>query len=342
VDVRQAARELGVRYILEGSVRKSGTRLRITGQLIDALTGNHLWADRFDGGVEDVFDLQDKITENVVGAIEPTIRKAEIERARRKPLENLDAYDRYLRALPLVYAFRPDENLAGLNLLLQAIELDSAFAPALACAAWCIEQRLTRGWPPTGSDDAGTAITLARRAVAAGGDDATALATAGFVLVMVARDYDTGLDAVRRALDLNPGSGFVALLSSYALIFAGNPEDALVQAQRAAALNPLDPAFFLYLTAIGYCHLLSGRPIQALELARRSAALYSDWDSTYWLLVPAYIQLDRPEEAQTAVAKLRALSPGITVSALQKLLPFRNPLSIAVIVDGFRKAGLPE
>ncbi|MFI5011008.1 MAG: adenylate/guanylate cyclase domain-containing protein [Hyphomicrobiales bacterium] len=342
VDVRQAAKELGVRYVLEGSVRKSGNRLRITGQLVDALTGSHLWADRFDGGLEDVFDLQDKITESVVGAIEPTLRKAEIERARRKPVENLNAYDHYLRALPHVYAFRPDENLKGLELLLKAIDFDPAFAPALAYAAWCIEQRLTRGWSPFGRDDAGTAIALSRRALAAGGDDATTLVIAGFVLVMVGRDYDTGLDAVRRALELNPGSGLVALLSSFAMIFAGNPEDALIQAERAMALNPLDPGFFLYLTSTGYGHLLSGRPEQALELARRSAALYSDWDSTYWLLVPAYTQLDRLGEARKALAKLLTLSPGITVSALQKLLPFRNPLSLNMILDGFRKAGLPE
>ncbi len=124
VDVRQVAKELGVRYVLEGSVRKAGNRLRITGQLIDAATGGHLWADRFDGALEDVFDLQDKITASVVGAIEPTLRKAEIERARRKPVENLDAYDLYLRALPHVYAIRPDENLVALDLLDKAIDLD--------------------------------------------------------------------------------------------------------------------------------------------------------------------------------------------------------------------------
>ena len=141
VDVRQAAEELGVRYVLEGSVRKSGTRLRITGQLIDAMTGSHLWAHRFDGGLEDVFDLQDKITESVVGAIEPTLRKAEIERARRKPVDNLNAYDHYLQALPHIYAFRPDENLKGLELLLKAVDFDPVFAPALASC--CMVHRAT-------------------------------------------------------------------------------------------------------------------------------------------------------------------------------------------------------
>ena len=222
VDVRQVAKELGVRFVLEGSVRRAGNKVRITGQLIDAATGAHLWADRFDGALEDVFDLQDKITASVVGAIEPTLRKVEIERARRRPVENLDAYDLYLRALPHVYAFRPDENLAGLELLRKAIDLDPAYAPALAYAAWCLEQRIVRGWPPAGDDDRERAIALARRAVAAGSEDAMALVAAGFVLVMVARDYDTGLDAVRRALKLNPGSGFVALLASAALAFGSN------------------------------------------------------------------------------------------------------------------------
>ncbi len=342
VDVRQVAKELGVRYVLEGSVRKSGARVRITGQLIDAVTGAHLWANRFDGGLEDIFDLQDKITESVVGAIEPTLRKAEIERAGRRPVENLDAYDLYLRALPHVYAFRPDENLAGLELLRRAIDLDPAYAPALAYAAWCLEQRLVRGWPPAGPDDRATAVALARRAVAAGSGDAMALVAAGFVLVMVARDYDTGLDAVRRALELNPGSGLVALFSAGAQAFGGNPEDALVHAERAMALSPLDPGFFMFLTIAGLAHLMSGRPDQALELAKRSAALYPDWDTTYWVLVPAHVQLDRLADARAALAKLVSLSSDLTVSGGRQRLPIRNPASLDMVLDGLRKAGLPD
>jgi len=342
VDVRQAARELGVRYVLEGSVRKAGTRVRITGQLIDAATGAHLWADRFDGGLEDVFDLQDKITESVVGAIEPTLRKVEIERVRRRPVENLDAYDLYLRALPHVYAFRPDENLAALELLRRAIDLDPAYAAALAFAAWCHEQRLVRGWPAVGQDDAGTAVALARRAIAAGSDDAMALVAAGFVLVMVARDYDSGLDAVRRALALNPGAGFVVFLSSAALVFGGSPEDALVHAERAMALSPLDPGFFMFLSVAGLASLFSFRPEYALELAKRSAALNPDWDTTYWVLVPAYVQLDRLAEARAALAKLLSLSPGLTVSGARQRLPINSPKSLDMVLDGLHKAGLPD
>jgi len=137
---------------------------------------------------------------------------------------------------------------------------------------------------------------------------------AGFVLVMVARDYGAGLDAVRRALELNPGAGFVALLSSAALIFGGNAEDALAHADQAMALSPLDPGFFMFLCVAGLAHLFGGRPDQALDVAKRSAALYPDWDTTYWVLISAYVQLDHLADARAALAKLVSLSPGLTVS----------------------------
>jgi adenylate cyclase len=342
VDVRHVAKELGVRYVLEGGVRKSGSRLRITGQLIDAATGAHLWADRFDGSLDDVFDLQDKITASVVGAIEPTMRKAEIERAHRKPVENLDAYDLYLRALSHVYAMRPDENLLGISLLDKAVEFEPTYAPALAHAAWCYEQRNTRGWPPAGADDAGNAVALARRALAAGSDDAVAVVLAGFVLVMVARDYRTGLDAVRRALERNPGSGFVNFMAGTALLFAGDPRDSLALMERAMALGPLDPSFYMYLMAAGWAQLFSGHPAEALELAERSVSLNPDWDSSYWGLIPAYVQLDRLPEARAALSKFLSLAPGVTVSGLRKLLPIRNQASLELVLDGLRRAGLPD
>jgi adenylate cyclase len=342
VDVRQVADQLGVRYVLEGGVRKAGSRLRITGQLIDATTGGHLWADRFDGTMDDVFEFQDRITETVVGAIEPTIQKAEIERARRKPIGNLDAYDLYLRALPHVYAFRPDENLEALALLTEAIELEPDYAPALAHAAWCIEQRLTRNWPRVGEDDEAQAITLARRALAAGSDDAIAMVLAGFVLVMVGRDYTAGLDGVNRAVERNPGSSFVNFLAGTALVYGGEPEKALLLLQRAMTLGPLDPPYYMYLMVAAWAELICGRADKALELAERSVAIYPDWDSTYWALIPAYVQLDRLPEAQAALAKFESLAPDMTISKLRSLLPFRYPAPLELTLDGLRAAGLPD
>jgi adenylate cyclase len=160
--------------------------------------------------------------------------------------------------------------------------------------------------------------------------------------VMVARDYDTGLDAVRRAYELNPGAGFVAMLSSAALVFGGDPEDALVHAERAMALSPLDPGFHMYLTIAGLAHLFSGRPERALELAKRSVALYPEWDTTYWLLVPSYVRLGHTAEARVALAKLISLTPGFMASSARQRLPIRNPAFLDMVLDAFKKAGLPD
>jgi adenylate cyclase len=342
VDVKQVGRELGVRYVLEGSVRKAGNKVRITGQLIDSATGTHLWADRFDGLLEDVFDLQDRITANVVGAIEPTIRKAEIERARHKPVDNLEAYDLYLQALPHIYVIRPEENLKAVELLDRAIEIDPDYAPALAHAGWCLVQRVTRGWPPIGESDAERAVSLARRALEAGSDDATCVVLGGFVLVTLKRDYNTGLEAVRRAVVLNPGSGFVNAMAGYALVFGDEAELGASLLEKAMQLGPLDPNYFSHLIGVACAHLFSGRPELAAQLTERSIALNAQWDTSHWMLVVAYSQLGRSPEARSALANLLEVSPGATISNYRKNLPIRNPASLDMILDGLRSAGLPE
>jgi adenylate cyclase len=175
IDVREVGRELGVRYVLEGNVQRSDRRVRITSQLIDASTGSHVWADRFEGDLSDIFDLQDRLTDNVVGILEPEIVRAEVERARRARPESLDAYDLYLRALPHAYAMRPDENALGLDLLNKARRLDPGYVPAMAFAAWCYEQRVTRGWATSQPDDAQHAVRLARETLRADTGDANAI-----------------------------------------------------------------------------------------------------------------------------------------------------------------------
>ena len=341
VDIGQVAKELGVRYVLEGSVRKAGNRVRINGQLIDAATRAHLWADRFDGTQEDVFDLQDKITETVVGIIEPKIRKAEIGRSRRKRPENLDAYDLYLRALPHLYSMHPNDNSRALELLTQAIELDPGFAPVLAFAAWCYEQRLTRGWSTVCEDDPDSALKLARAALATGSDDANAVGIAGFVLLMIGREYEAGLSAIRRATELNPNNVLVLSHAGFAYCMAGDLEEAIACFRRARRLSPVDPGAFFFLTGEAMALLLSGRYSDAAELARRSAATYDGWDSTYWYLAAAYGHLGQADEANKAITKILALSPGITVSRIRKL-PIPDETRLAILLDGLRKAGLPE
>jgi len=342
VDIREVARQLGVRYVLEGSVRKGGNRLRITGQLIEAETGTHMWADRFDGNLDDVFALQDKITESVVGAIEPSLRKAEIERSKRKPPENMGAYDLYLKSLPHIYAMRPDDNKQALDLLQDAIELDPNYAPALAYLAWGYEQRLVRDWGAYGDDDAGTAVALARRAIDADRDDAHVLAAAGFVLVMIARDYERGIQTVERAHELNPNIAFVSLLVAVAKLFGKDAAEALEHIEDAIRVSPLDPGAFFFYSIAAIAHLFCGRPAEAYELATKSARMYPDWDTTYWAMIPALMQLGRVAEARSAVSKLLELSPSATVSRYRELLPIRNPEYLNIMLDGMAAAGLPE
>ena len=342
VDIREVARDLSVRYVLEGSVRKSANRLRITGQLIDAESGTHIWADKFDGDLADVFEFQDKITESVVGAIEPSLLLAEIERSNRKLPDDLGAYDLYLKALPNLYAMRPDQNKLALDLLHQAIDLDPNYAPALAFLAWGYEQRLVRDWGAHGEDDSGTAIALAHRAIAADRNDAHVMVTAGFVLLMVARDYERGLQAVDRAKELNPNIAFVSMLIGVSQTFAGDPEEALIHFDNAIRVSPGDPGAFFFYALAGLSHLFCGRPAEAHELARKAARMYSDWDSTYWALIPALVQLGRTDEARSNLPKFLELSPNATVTRLGELLPVRNPDYLNLILDGMAKAGLPE
>ena len=342
VDIRQVARELGVRFVLEGGVRKAGNRLRITGQLIDAATGAHLWAERYDGGLEDVFDLQDKITAQVVGAIVPTIRRAEIENARRKPAENLDAYDLFLRALPHASIIHPQDNLIALEYLNKAIALDPDYAPALGYAAMCLCQRLSRGWPTAFGDDRAKVETLARRALARAEGDAVALALGGFALVTLKIDYPVGLEACRRAVKQNPGSAFVIFLAGSAMMWADDLDNAALLMDRALVLGAMDPAYFTLLTASSLVHLFSGRPEVAVGLAERAAALNAKFDSVYWVLATCYTQLGRMPEARAAVEKFLVLAPDATIGKLTTGLPIRNPAHLAMVMDALRLAGLPE
>jgi len=342
VDVRQVARDLGVRYVLEGSVRKAADRIRFTAQLIDALSGGHLWAERFDGDLNDVFDFQDRITERVVGAIEPQIRRAEIERLRRKRPENLEAYDLFLQALPHAYCMRPDENTRALAMFEEVRRLDPRFAPAAAFAAWCYEQRITRRWPAAREDDAERAIALARAALASDTDDENAIAIAGFILLRLSDDYVFALAALQRATELNSNNAFVRMNAGWGNIFAGDLDEAITHFERAREVSPSDPAAFYVLTGLAMGHAQQGRYEEAVALASASAALYGDWDATHCVLAFANAHLGRQDDARAAARRLLALLPNATVSAYKDLLHFRHPERLALIQRGLRLAGIPE
>jgi tetratricopeptide (TPR) repeat protein len=267
---------------------------------------------------------------------------AEIERSNRKLPDDMGAYDLYLKALPNLYAMRPDQNKMALDLLHQAVNLDPNYAPALSFLAWGYEQRLVRDWGAYGDNDSGTAIAMAHRAIAADRNDAHVMVTAGFVLVMIARDYEQGLQAVDRARELNPDIAFVSMLIGAALVFAGDPEEAFIHFDNAIRVSPGDPGAFFFYTCAALGHLFCGRPTEALELAKKSARMYADWDTTYWALIPTLVQLGRTDEARSTASKFLELSPDATISRLGELLPVRNPDYLNLILDGMAKAGLPE
>src|SRR5262249_35275365 len=242
VDIRQVGRELGVRYVLEGSVRKAGSRVRITGQLIEAATAAHLWADHFDGPLENVFDLQDQITASVVGLIAPKLEQAEIERARRKPTESLDAYDYYLRGMVAYEGATKEANEEALRLYSKAIALDPAFASPYAMAARCYALRRVNGWTIDRATEVAEATRLVRQAVVLSNDDAVVLGIAGFILAYVARDLAGGATYVDRARTLNPNLAFVWGLTGWINICRGRPKNAIENVAHAMRLSPLDPS----------------------------------------------------------------------------------------------------
>src|SRR5258707_14747689 len=242
VDVKQVGRELGVRYVLEGSVRKAANRVRITGQLVDTATGAHLWADRFDGGLGDIFDLQDQVTESVVGAIAPAVEKAEIERAKRKPTESLDAYALYLRGLAAYYQFGDRQaNDEALRLFNRAIELDPEFASAYGRAAHCYVTATVNGWISGTANEIAEVKRLAQRAVELGKDDAIALAAGGHSLAYGARGLEVRAALIDRALVLNSNSAKAWNWGGWAKNYLGEPEPAIERFAHAMRLSPLDP-----------------------------------------------------------------------------------------------------
>ncbi len=343
VDARQVARELGVRYVLEGSVRKAASRVRIAGQLIDGSTGAHLWGDRFEGALEDIFDLQDQMTASVVGAIAPRLEQAEIERARRKPTESMDAYDYYLRGMASLYQWTEEGTTEALRIFYRAIELDPDFASAHGMAARCYILRKFNNWMTDRAEAIAEAARLARRAVELGADDAAALAAGGFALAYVVGDLEDGAAFIDRALALNPCLALAWYYSGWIRIWRGDPDAAIEHLARAMRLSPLDPMIGWMQAATARAHLLAGRYDAAASWA--GMALRDRPDSLVALRVSAASNAlaGRLEQAQKALGRLRQLDPALRVSNLRETTgPYRRPESVATYEEGLRKAGLPE
>ncbi|HYC12986.1 MAG TPA: tetratricopeptide repeat protein, partial [Stellaceae bacterium] len=341
-DVKQVARELGVRYVLEGSVRKAANRVRISGQLIDGATGMHLWADRFEGELEDIFYLQDQVTASVVGAIGPKLEQAEIERARAKPTENLNAYDLYLRALPSYYALTKAESDEALRLLRQAISLDPNYALAKALAAACITTRDNQGISLLTKGETDEGIRLAREALDVGRDDPSVLELAGWALSYLAHDIEAGLAALDRALVLNVNSEQTLRLSGWVRLHSGDPRTATEHFTRAIRLSPLDPRISYDFAGLGAAHMMTGDYDEAVKFGRQALREMPRNVVAHRVVAASLALLGRTDEAAGAMRALLAVVPNFTMSHMRRFISYHDAEFVQRYLQGLSEAGLPE
>ncbi len=340
VNVQQIGRELGVRYVLEGSVRRSGRRIRITAQLVDAMTGGHLWAEHYDSVVEDLLDLQDQITASIVGAIQPSIRAAEIERARRKRPENLDAYDLVMRALPYVWSLDYEANREATRLLDKALLLDPSYPLALSLGAWCRGQKVVYNWSKNVLGDKREALRQAQAAAALAPDDPFILTVLGAALT-ITREYQRAAALLDRALVLDPNSVWAWNRSGWLHNYQDDPEVAIQHFERSLRLSPFDPMAFNCDMGIGCAHFIARRYDQAVQWQEKALMVKP---SAGWIrrtLAPAYALAGDLDRARECVGELVKAYPGITVSDISQAMAFSREV-MGRFAEGLRLAGLPE
>jgi TolB-like protein/class 3 adenylate cyclase/tetratricopeptide (TPR) repeat protein len=343
VDVKQVARELGVRYVLEGSVRKAANRVRITGQLIDTTSGAHIWADRFDGALDDIFELQDQVASGVVGAIEPKLRQSEIERATRKPTESLDAYDLYLRALAAVHQLTSEGIENAVRQAERALEIDPSYAPAAGLAARCRVYQVQQGWARRTPELEAAALHLARHAIDTGKDDPDALWMAGHIIAVFSGDHKAGAAAIERALLLNPNAALAWTSRGWVHLFLDEADHAIAAFERASRLSPLDPQGYSIKGGLARAHLTAGRYEEAMRWVDQTILEHPRYTPTLWMKVVLYELMGRPNEACEALKPMLEAWPGFTIEAFTAYAKLHyTPRLRAIYVEALRKAGLPE
>ena len=341
VDVKQVGQELGVRYVLEGSIRKAAGQVRITVQLINSRTAVQLWAAHFDGALDQVFDLQDQVTSGVVGVIAPKIEKAEIERAKRKPTASLDAYDYYLHGLASLYQDTKEGNDEALRLFGKAIELDRDFATAYGMSALCYVSRLWKHWMLDPQKEVGEAARLVNRAAELGRDDAMALSAAGMADGIVVRDLDRAVVLLDRSLLLNPNLAISWVRSAWVRISLGQFDLAIEHASRAIRLSPLDPFLVGMQSAIAFAHFCMGRYDMSAAWAEKAVKEQPTFAPALRVLAASSASLGRMKEATEALVRLRETKATVHISELRHF-PFREPKYSAKFIEALRKAGFPE
>jgi TolB-like protein/class 3 adenylate cyclase len=342
LDVKQVARELGVRYVLGGSVRTAGNRVRITGQLVDATTGSHIWVDRFDGVIDDIFELQDRVAASVVGAIEPRLRRSEIERTLRKPRTSLGAYDLYLRALARRHRYTAEDIAESVALAREALAIAPSYAPAAAFVSWCVMLQRIQGWGACSDEDVADATSLAHKALELGRDDPDTLWQAGFTLFMLLGDAAIAAATVDRALTLHP-NGAGAWQAKGMILALRNQSDPAIEAfERAQRLSPFDPLNYLSATGSAMAHLTAGRFEQAIEWADRALHDQPRMVTAMRVKVVALAHLGHLDAARAELSRALVIDPKLTIAGFREYAHFAAPEVLELFVTGLRLAGLPE
>lgn len=342
VGVAEVARQLGVRYLVEGSVRKSGSRVRISTQLIDASTGNHLWAERNEGDIAEVFDLQDRISTSVVGAIEPQIRLAEVERARRKRPEKLEAYDFVMRAMPNVWALTRVGSTEALHLLGESLRLDPEYPLALALASWCYAQQVVYQWADRPDEARDEGLRLARVALEHDSSDPMVLTALGAAETVLVRDLDSAAIHINKALALDPNFAWAWSRSGWVNSYLGDSAKAIAHFEKAMRLSPFDPFIFACYHGIGMSHFTEGRYEDAALWIEKGIRERPNLVWQYRTFAAALAQLGRIDEARAAADLLMQHYPHLSISEFIAAVPRKGDDVLARLADGLRKAGVPE
>ena len=341
VDVREIARDLGVRYVLEGSLRKSHDRVRVTAQLVDADSGAHLWADSYDGMADNLFDFEDEIAEKVAGAVHPSIQQAEIALAKRKKPESLAAYDLVLRALPHLWAHRREDNAEAIRLTDEARRLDPGYARATAVAAWARAQHVIYSWTDEVEKTRAEGQRLVDEAAETVGDDPTALTALATAATLLAGDLDAASHFVDRALALDANNAWAWSRRGFIEAYRGNAEPAIAAFGHSMRLSPLDPFSFNSFNGMGFANFVRSSYGEAIEWTQRGVREKSGMTWAYRDLAAYFALAGRSDEAKKALAQLLAARPGLTIAKVADALRFIEPSVLARYLEGLRIAGLP-
>jgi adenylate cyclase len=342
VDVRAIARELNVRYVLEGSLRKAGDRVRVTAQLIDAGTGTHLWADRYDGVVDNLFDFEDEIATRVTGALQPSIRSAEIALARRKAPKDLSAYDLVLQALPHLWAHRREDNAVAIALLDRAMALDPGYTRAVAVAAWARAQHVVYTWTPDLTAERAIGAGLIEKAAISIQDDPIALSALATAVMLLNADLEQAEHFIDRALSLDPNLAWAWTRRGFLNVYRGKPEEGIACFEKAIKLSPLDPLSFNSYVGLGLGNFSAGRPADAVRWTERAMREKAGMTWAYRDLAAFHAEAGEIDKARDAAGKLLAARPGLTLAHAADALKFMEPQLLRRYLNGLRSAGIPE